>query len=90
MALTEETIVDKIEIVGDYRHVQVRTATVIKRDGVEISRSFHRHVVSPDKDTKDEDDFVKSICNLVHTDKVKADYLKMLSDQEAEMVAQEK
>jgi hypothetical protein len=85
MALTEETIVDKIEIVGDYRHVQVRTATVIKRDGVEISRSFHRHVVSPDKDTKDEDDFVKSICNLVHTDKIKADYAKMLSDQEVEM-----
>jgi hypothetical protein len=90
MALTEETIVDKIEIVGDYRHVQVRTATVIKRDGVEISRSFHRHVVSPDKDAKDEDALVKSICALVHTDKVKADYLKMISDQEAEMVAQEK
>ena len=47
MALTEETIQDKIEIVGDYKHVQVRTATVIKRDGVEISRSFHRHVVAP-------------------------------------------
>ena len=86
MSLTEEQVIDKIEIVGDYRHVQVRTATVIKRDGVEISRSFHRHVVSPDKDTKDEDDFVKSICALVHTDKVKADYAKMISDQEAEMM----
>ena len=43
MALTEETIQDKIEIVGDYKHVQVRTATVIKRNGEEISRSFHRH-----------------------------------------------
>jgi hypothetical protein len=40
MALTEETVQDKIEIVGDYKRVQVRTATVIKRDGVEISRSF--------------------------------------------------
>jgi hypothetical protein len=40
MALTEETVEDKIEIVGDFKHVQVRTATVIKRDGVEISRSF--------------------------------------------------
>jgi hypothetical protein len=47
MALTEETVQDKIEIVGDYKHVQVRTATVIKRDDVEISRSFHRHVVAP-------------------------------------------
>ena len=48
MALTEETVQDKIEIVGDFKHIQVRTATIIKKDGVEISRSFHRHVVSPD------------------------------------------
>jgi hypothetical protein len=47
MALTEATLQDKIEIVGDYKHVQVRTATVISRDGVEISRSFSRHVVGP-------------------------------------------
>ena len=47
MALTEETVQDKIEIVGDFKHVQVRTATVIKRDGTEISRSFSRHVVAP-------------------------------------------
>jgi len=45
MALTEETLQDKIEVVGDYKAVQVRTATVIKRDGAEISRSFHRHVL---------------------------------------------
>ena len=45
MALKEETIQDKIEVVGDYKAVQVRTATVIKRDGTEISRSFHRHVL---------------------------------------------
>ena len=49
MALTEETVEDKIEVVGDYRAVQVRTATVIKKDGVEISRSFHRHVKLPHK-----------------------------------------
>ena len=47
MALTERTVQDKIEIVGDYKHIQVRTATVIERDGVEISRSFSRHVVTP-------------------------------------------
>ena len=46
MSLTEETIEDKIEITAD-KSVQVRTATVIKRDGVEISRGFHRHVVVP-------------------------------------------
>ena len=44
MALTEQEVQDKIEIVGDYKHVQVRTATVIKRDGVEIKRSFSRQV----------------------------------------------
>ena len=52
MALTEETIQDKIEIVGEHKHVQVRTATVIKRDGVEISRSFHRHTVAPNADIR--------------------------------------
>jgi hypothetical protein len=46
MALTETTVEDKIEVVGDHKHVQVRTATVIARDGTEISRSFHRHVLS--------------------------------------------
>ena len=50
MALTERTVEDKIEIVGDFKHIQVRTATVIERDGVEISRSFSRHVVAPDAD----------------------------------------
>ena len=48
MALTKETVIDKIEVVGEYKAVQVRTATVISEDGVEISRSFSRHVVQPD------------------------------------------
>ena len=46
MAITKELIEDKIEIVGDYKHVQVRTATVIKEDGVELNRSFHRHTLN--------------------------------------------
>ena len=45
MAITKEIIEDKIEIVGDYKSIQVRTATVIKEAGVEISRSFHRKVL---------------------------------------------
>ena len=45
MAITKETVEDKIEIVGDYKAIQVRTATIIKEDGVEISRSFHRKVL---------------------------------------------
>ena len=82
MALTEETVQDKIEIVGDYKHVQVRTATVIKRDGTEISRGYHRHVVAPDADISGESDEVKAICAAVHTDAVKAAYAAHLAEQE--------
>jgi phage host-nuclease inhibitor protein Gam len=82
MALTEETVQDKIEIVGDFKHVQVRTATVIKRDGVEISRSFHRHVVAPDADITGESSQVQAICAAVHTDEVKAAYAAHLAAQE--------
>ena len=81
MALTEETIQDKIEVVGDFKYVQVRTATVIKRDGTEISRSFHRHTVTPDADTSNESAEVKAICNAVHTDAVKTAYAKHLESQ---------
>ena len=80
--LTEETVQDKIEIVGDFKHVQVRTATVIKRDGVEISRSFHRHVVAPDSDISGESSQVQAICAAVHTDEVKAAYAAHLAAQE--------
>ena len=74
MALTEEQIDDKIEVVGNFKHVQVRTATVIKRDNVEISRSFQRHVVAPDADISGESDDVKAICAVVHTDAIKTAY----------------
>ena len=82
MALTEETVQDKIEIVGDFKHVQVRTATVIERDGVEISRSFSRHVVAPDADVSGESAEVQAICAAVHTDEVKAAYAAHLASQE--------
>ena len=81
MALTEETVQDKIEVVGDFKHVQVRTATIIKKDGTEISRSFHRHVVAPDADTSNESAEVKAICNAVHTDAIKTAYAKHLESQ---------
>jgi hypothetical protein len=85
MALTEETIQDKIEIVGDYKIVQVRTATVIKRDGTEISRSFQRHSVTPDisaDDLANESAEVQAICNAVHTDAIKTAYAEHLANQE--------
>ena len=82
MALTEETIQDKIEIVGDYKILSVRTATVIKKDGTEITRSFHRHSVAPDADISNESAEVKAICNAVHTDKIKNAYKKHMESQE--------
>jgi hypothetical protein len=87
MALTEETVQDKIEIVGDYKHIQVRTATVIKRDDVEISRSFSRHVVSPADDVSNESAEVQAIAAAVHTDEVKAAYAAFLAEQAAAMAA---
>jgi len=80
--LTEETVQDKIEIVSEYKLIQVRTATVIKRDGTEISRSYHRHVVAPDADITGESAEVQAICNAVHTDEIKAAYAAHLEAQE--------
>lgn len=74
MAITKETIQDKIEIVGDFKHIQVRTATIIKEDGVEISRSFTRHVVSPDSDSTNESADVKAMVAQFHTDEIKKAY----------------
>ena len=82
MALTEEILQDKIEIVGEYKHVQVRTATVIKRDGVELTRSFHRHVVAPDADITGESTEVQAICTAVHTQAVKDAYAAHLASLE--------
>ena len=56
MAITKELIEDKIEVVGDYKTIQVRTATVIKEDGVELSRSFHRHALECVSSVKNDDD----------------------------------
>ena len=82
MALSECTVEDKIEIVGDFKHIQVRTATVIERDGEEISRSFHRHVVAPDADITGESAEVQAICAAVHTQAVKDAYAAHLAEQE--------
>ena len=82
MALTEETLQDKIEIVGEHKMVQVRTATVIKRDGVELTRSFHRHVVAPDADITGESTEVQAICAAVHSQAVKDAYAAHLASLE--------
>ena len=74
MAITKELIQDKIEVVGDFKHIQVRTATVIKEDGVELSRSFHRHVVAPNDDSTNESADVKAMVAQFHTDEIKKAY----------------
>jgi hypothetical protein len=84
MALSEEILQDKLEIVGDFKHIQVRTATVIKKDGVEISRTFSRHVVAPDADTSGESDDVKAIAAQVHTDAIKTAYAAHLASSRLE------
>ena len=80
MAITKTIEVDKIEIVGEHKALQVRTATIIKKDGVEISRSFHRHVVSPNSDTSGETDDVKALATQFHTDAIKTAYAKHLAE----------
>ena len=82
MALTERTEQDKIEVVGEFKHIQVRTATIIERDGVEISRSFHRHTVAPDA-TADavaaESADVQAMVTQFHTDAVKTAFAAHLA-----------
>ena len=73
MALSESIEYDKIEVVGQYKHVQVRKATVIKKDGKELTRSFERYILSPDMDLsqRSEPNEVVAICNAVWTTEVK-------------------
>tara|TARA_R110001592_G_scaffold65_1_gene373 strand:+ start:439 stop:729 length:291 start_codon:yes stop_codon:yes gene_type:complete len=95
MTITKTTEVPKIEVVGTW-NVQVATDTVIKEDGTEISRSRHRHVLTPCSSSKDsddkwthtdtdisaEDDTVKAVCNAVWSDTVKANYKTSVESQE--------
>jgi hypothetical protein len=74
MSLEKIIKIDQIEVVGDYKAIQVRTATVVTDDGVELSRSFHRHALQPDAVITGEDSEVQAICNAVWTDEIKAAY----------------
>ena len=85
MAITKEIVEDKIEIVGELKHIQIRTATVIKEDGTELTRSFHRRILDCVSSEKNEDDSwthtdtdvsgesteVQGIATVVWTDDVK-------------------
>jgi hypothetical protein len=80
MSLTETTIIDQIEIVADW-NIQVRQATVIEKDGVQVSRTFHRWVLTPDMDISGQEQKVKDICNAAWTDEVKAAYKAFKAEQ---------
>ena len=88
MAITKETQIGKIEVVGKYKSVQVRTDTVIIEDGNELSRKFHRHALMPDAVITDEHTEVQAVCNAVWTDEVKANYETFKAEQEAEQEAE--
>ena len=79
MALIEKTLVDKVELVEN-NSIQVRTATIIERDGIEISRSFHRHVVSPGDNVSNEDPKVQAIANAIWTEEVIAAYQALIAN----------
>ena len=82
MAITKETQIGKIEVVGKYKSVQVRTDTVVMEDNEELSRKYHRHALNPDADISNEHSEVQAVCNAVWTDKVKADYETFKTNQE--------
>ena len=81
MALSESSVEDKIEIVdcGGWKVLQVRTATIISRDGAEINRSFHRHVINPTDDVSSESADVQALATQFFTDEAKAAYTTSLS-----------
>lgn len=82
MALTKQTITDKIEIVGQFSTLQIRQAKQILEDGEVISSSFHRYVLQPDADVTAEDAKIQAVAAAVWTDEIKAAYAAHLAAQE--------
>jgi hypothetical protein len=80
MALTEKTIIDKIEVIEN-SSIQVRTATIIEKDGTELTRTFHRHVLAPGADLTNEDLKVQAIANAIWTEEIIAAYSASLVSQ---------
>ena len=82
MAITKETLVGKIEVVGKYKCVQVRNDIVIMEDGEELSRKYHRHSLMPDADISSETSEVQGVCNAVWTQDVKDAYATFKAEQQ--------
>ena len=82
MAITKETQIGKIEVVGKYKSVQVRTDTVVMEDGEELSRKYHRHTLNPDADISSEHAEIQAVCNAVWTQDVKDAWTTFKANQE--------
>ena len=82
MALTKQTQIGKIEVVGKYKSAQVRTDIVVMEDGEELSRKYHRHVLTPDAVITNEHTEVQAVCNAVWTQDVKDAYATFKAEQE--------
>lgn len=74
MTLNKEVVIDKIEVVGPYNHVQVRTVTRVIENGIVIAATNHRHVIEPGQDYSNQDEKVKDVCKAVHTDNLISSY----------------
>lgn len=81
MALSKNTITDKIEVVGRFNTLQIRKAKQILEDDVVISSSFHRYVLHPNDDISAEDEKIQAVANAVWTDEVKQNYQTFLASQ---------
>lgn len=83
MSFEEKSFEDKVEVVGPYKHIQIRTANVVEKDGVEISRTYQRYVIKPTisaEELKSHSPMVQAISKAVHTKEIKEAYLKMLEE----------
>jgi hypothetical protein len=81
MAITKETQIGKIEVVGKYKSVHVRTDTVVMEDGEELSRKYHRHVLHSDADISAEHSEVQAVCNAVWTQDIKDAWIVFKNNQ---------
>jgi hypothetical protein len=86
MALTETVNIDRIEVANDWV-IQVRQATIIEKDGVQVARTFHRWVLTPDMDISGQEQKVQDIANAAWTDEVKAAYETFKAEQAARSIA---
>jgi len=83
MALTKVEKLDKIEIVGDFKHIQCRHATWVEDDGEVVGgKQFHRHVIAPNDDVSSEPQEVQDLVAVVHTQAIKDAYTAHLAEQE--------